>query len=85
MSAQRLQLTVLHALGLAGKAALSPLFYQFPPSAVAAACLAKGREALGLAPTWPVVLHQMTGYSPTAPGDATRQCAELLTALGLAA
>jgi hypothetical protein len=82
-SSQR-QLTALSAIQLVSKAALTPVFYQFPPSAVAAACLCKAREGLGQAPVWPSALHSMTGYSPSSAGDAVRECMDLISVLGLA-
>ena len=72
------------ATDLARKAALSPAFAAFRPSLVAAACLLRAREALGLAPAWPRALQSMTGYSPAAPAGQLRQALDLLSVLGLA-
>lgn len=71
------------ATGLARKAALSPAFARFRPSLVAAACLLRAREALGLAPAWPCALQGMTGYSLGAPGGQLQQCLEVMSLLGL--
>jgi hypothetical protein len=78
------QVTALAAINLARKAVLSPGFARFPPSVVAAACLVKARQGLGLAPSWPRTLHSMTGYT-TAPGGPLQQCLELMSMLNLAA
>lgn len=78
-----LQLAVLSATDLLNKAALTPVFYQFQPSTVAAACLCRAREGLGLLPTWPGALQAMTGYSLDAPESALRECLELMAVLGL--
>lgn len=71
------------AVTLARKAALSPAFVRFRPSVVAAACLLKAREGLGLAPAWPRTLQAMTAYVP-APGSQLAQCLEVMALLGLA-
>lgn len=78
------QVTALAAINLARKAVLSPGFARFPPSVVAAACLVKARQGLGLAPSWPRTLHSMTGYT-TVPGGPLQQCLELMSMLNLAA
>ena len=72
------------AVGLARKAALSPAFVRFRPSVVAAACLARARESLGLAPAWPRTLASMTGYLPGAAGSQLAQCLEVMALLRLA-
>ena len=76
-----MQLVALAAVTLAGKATLSPAFSSFPPSAVAAACLVRAREGLGVAPAWPSALMTMTGYA-LAPDTQLRHCVEVMALLG---
>ena len=79
-----MQVWALAAVNLAHKAVLSPAFVRFPPSVVAAACLLKAREGLGLAPSWPRTLQSMTAYMP-APDSQLLQCLEVMALLGMAA
>ncbi len=71
---------VLSAINAVTKAALSPAMTRFPPSLVAAACLVKARAAMGLTPTWPGMLAEMTGLEERMMG----QCLEMLVLLGIA-
>ena len=73
----------LTATDVVAKAALSPAFVRFDPSVVAAACLLKARQSMGLSPAWPLVLQDMTGYVPGST-MALDQCVELLQLLGIA-
>lgn len=77
-----MQLMALSAAELATKASLSPAMATFPPSLVAAACLAKARASIGLHPAWPSSLQAMTGYSPEQQSFAS--ACDLLSLLGLA-
>lgn len=70
------------AVTLARKAALSPAFARARPSVLAAACLLKAREGLGLAPAWPRTLQSMTAYAPN-PGSPLQQYLEVMSLLGL--
>ena len=72
----------LTASDMVAKAALSPAFVRFDPSVVAAACLLKARQSMGLFPVWPSVLQDMTGYSLEDP-VAMAQCLEMLQLLGI--
>ena len=72
------------AVNLARRAALSPAFARVRPSVLAAACLLKAREGLGLAPAWPRTLQSMTAYVAT-PGSQLQQCLEVMGLLGMAA
>ena len=74
----------LTAVNLARKAVLSPSFVGFCPSVVAAACLLKAREGLGLAPAWPCTLQSMTAYLP-APDSPLQRCLDVLGLLGMSA
>lgn len=74
----------MSAVNLARKAALSPAFVRFRPSVVAAACLLRAREALGLGPAWPRTLASMTGYDAGVPACQLAQCLEVMTLLRLA-
>ena len=81
---QLLELMALSAVGLARRAALSPAFVRYRPSVVAAACLVRARDSLGLAPGWPRALQSMTAYLPT-PESQLRQCLEVMALLGMTA
>jgi pentatricopeptide repeat domain-containing protein 1 len=77
----------LHMMGLTAvdgvaKAAISPAFVSFPPSVVAAACLLRARQSLGLAPAWPDALRGMTGYAAEG-GDLLAQCSDMMAATGI--
>ncbi|KAL4551621.1 hypothetical protein Ndes2526B_g05894 [Nannochloris sp. 'desiccata'] len=88
-SLQKCQLAhvmALTATDLVAKAALSPAFITMDPSLVAAACLYKARQSMGLVPSWPLVLHDMTGYSMEGGADGTgqmNQCVNLMHMLGI--
>ena len=77
-----MQLMALTAVNMVTKAALSAAFAAFPPSAVAAACLCKARESIGLEAAWPGVLLELTQLLP-ASDPALRSCLELLQLLGI--
>ncbi|KAI7837718.1 hypothetical protein COHA_008440 [Chlorella ohadii] len=79
---QLLEVMAVAAVTLARKAALSPAFARVRPSVLAAACLLKAREGLGLSPAWPRTLQSMTAYAP-APGSPLQQCLEVMALLGL--
>lgn len=82
---QRHKLMVMQSTRLVTKAALTPVFYQFQPSVVAAACLCKGHQLVGFSPDWPAVLQTMTRYSLDAPNSSGfKDCMELIDVLGLA-
>ena len=79
---QLLEVMALTAVNLARKAGLSPSFVGFRPSVVAAACLLKARQGLGLAPAWPRTLQSMTAYLPS-PESPLQQCLDILDLLGM--
>jgi hypothetical protein len=81
---QLLEVMAVAAVTLARKAALSPAFARVRPSVLAAACLLKAREGLGLSPAWPRTLQSMTAYAP-APGSPLQQCLEVMGLLGMTA
>ena len=72
----------LTAVDLARKAGLSPSFVGFRPSVVAAACLLRARQGLGLAPAWPGTLQSMTGYLPSH-DSPLQQCLDVLDLMGM--
>lgn len=77
---QFLQVMALSATDFVSKAALSPTTSQFDPSIVAAACLIKARESIGLSPSWPSSLRDMTGFEGPERPDIAR-CLKYLNVL----
>jgi len=78
---------LVHVMGLSAsdmvaKAAISPAFARFDPSLVAAGCLIKARESLGLAPAWPLVLQNLVEHDPMLRAKL-QQCIELLQICGV--
>lgn len=77
---QFLQVMVLSASDAISKAALSPAVLQFDPSVVAAACIMKARESIGIAPVWPLCLRDMTGFEGPQRPDISN-CLRILNAI----
>jgi pentatricopeptide repeat domain-containing protein 1 len=81
---QLAQVMALTATDLVAKAALSPAFIRIDPSLVAAACLHKARQSMGLVPSWPSILQDMTGYLMDPSTGPMNQCVELMQLYGIA-
>lgn len=77
---QLVQVMVLTASDMVAKAAISCAFARFDPSVVAASCLLKARENMGLLPAWPLVLRDMTGFDAESHAELL-QCLELFKLL----
>lgn len=77
-----MQVMALSAVDLVRKASLNPALAHFRPSLVAAACLLRARQTLGLAPAWPRALQSMTAYQP-GPEGQLQQCLEVMSLLGI--